>query len=198
MSIIVPTGDYTVTFIWSNELTSKNYTCSLGIIDNGSSREDPTQLADDAWTAATDGFPTFGGADSMADGWHFVGTSAMFQDTSGPIVGQHLEDVAGTGSDNDVPINCSVLVKKNTASGGRKNRGRMFLPPFFSGMVTDTNGVLGGIDGTIAAASVASVAIFLVGDDWIPCLHHSDGSAGTVINGYTGSDILATQRRRLR
>jgi hypothetical protein len=198
MGIIIPEDDYQVTFIWSNELTTKQYTTSLGIIDAGSHGGDPTALADEAWDAATDDFPNFGAAASMADTWHFVGTSAIYMSSSGPIVGQHLEDVAGTGSDNDIPVNCACLVKKNTASGGRANRGRMFVPPVYSGFTTDTNGALIGIDGTITAASVGSVAALLVTNEWVPCLHHSDGSPGTVITSYTGVDTLATQRRRLR
>ena len=62
-------------------------------------------------------------------------------DPSAPIVREVAAGFAGVAS-SDTPLNCAYLVRRTSVQGGRKNRGRMYLP----GVVTATVSSDGGID----------------------------------------------------
>lgn len=101
--------------------------------------------------------------------------------------------VTGTGS----PPNVAFLVEKNTAAGGRANRGRMFLPGVTESYVTDS--------GALIPAAVADWQVAL--DAWLEDLDtngspmvllHSASSDPTTVASLTIDGRVATQRRRLR
>lgn len=110
---------------------------------------------------------------------------------------------AGTQPDPLPPPNCAVLVQKRSTLGGRKGRGRAYLPGISS--ISDTLDS-GGNFGTGAADEV-SLAMENLGEDLqtdtaagpaIPVLLHSDATSPSTIVQYICSPKLATQRRRLR
>jgi hypothetical protein len=109
----------------------------------------------------------------------------------------------GTASSGIVLPNTSLLVRKQTALGGRKGRGRMYWPGF--GQVNNLQGngtILGGAMATFQAAF----------DDWQTALEsdvgpgaignlylfHTEEEAPTQIDAVIVQQRLATQRRRLR
>lgn len=101
----------------------------------------------------------------------------------------------GTGT---VPPQVALLVRKNTGSGGRRGRGRFYVPGLVETDV-DENGVVQGPD--VAAWQDAMDAFYaqLVVDDIPPHLLHSDDvEPPYLITSFTVDALTATQRRRLR
>lgn len=107
-----------------------------------------------------------------------------------------------------LPQNCALLVSKNTELGGRKNRGRFFLPGVLNenavnnigviepGTVTVYQGYATQFKDTLLQGGVTSqVACPMV------ILHNAGVGATpppTPVISLTVSSVIATQRRRLR
>lgn len=107
---------------------------------------------------------------------------------------------AGSGGGASASPNVAILVRKNTAAGGRTGRGRFYHPgpqesevnpngtlsgAFVSGMQTEVNDFFGAL----ATAGLDSVLL------------HSETSPVTTptpITSFTVDSRVATQRRRLR
>lgn len=135
----------------------------------------------------------------------FVGsTLRVGQDGGEPRVYEHAHAaVAGTQSSGALPPNSAWLIKKTTARGGKRHRGRMYLPG-----VPYTWLLTGGAVGTTQLASVQTAVDTLfdnvdgdttMGGMWIL---HSTGISTTPdptrVTGLVAADKIATQRRRLR
>lgn len=130
---------------------------------------------------------------------------------------EHTQPLAGSGAINtSMAPNTAYLVNKVTALGGRRHRGRMFLPGVFDGAVDDS--------GIVAGATVTQVQVAL--DDFLVSMGvfglslvilHSPsyvwGLVGgqprriyssatppepTPVTALTMTGMVATQRRRLR
>lgn len=97
--------------------------------------------------------------------------------------------------------NTAVLVRKNTGLGGRRNRGRMFLPGVTVSFVA--------ANGTITAANVTTLqtavnllhspALFAASNvDAMALFHETPPTTPTIVNSLDVQNLVATQRRRLR
>lgn len=139
-------------------------------------------------------------AGEIADGWTFQGGRLYVgQDGGPPAIFEAPTPLVGTAVTQNLPNNCAILVKKLTASAGRANRGRMFLPAFnaFENLI-DAKGML---DGGFRASVQTKV------DAWLETpareyriLHDSLSPVitPTPINNFVVDQRIATQRRRLR
>lgn len=117
--------------------------------------------------------------------------------SSAPYTGVITNTRTGTSSTDGVSPNTSMLVRRFTLMGGRRGRGRVFLP--ILGENTLGNG------GTIVPATVASwqtglndfmAAMNTIG---LPlCLIHSEDLTPSPITSLSVEATAATQRRRLR
>lgn len=117
-------------------------------------------------------------------------------DDDNPFVLRGL-DVVGAGGGNMLPINNSWLLKKTTASGGRRNRGRNYWPGVSEGAVTDSGALEGGVqtgwetnisdwlDGMVAAGLQ------------IVLLHQKAPFTPTIVEQVNIETRIATQRNRL-
>lgn len=146
--------------------------------------------------------------DKWTETWGAVGRSASYtfrgvylrvgQDGGPPVVVQVDSLSVGTGSQVPPPQNCALLVKKQTASGGRANRGRMYLPPYPIGEGDITaNGVIA--DGQVTTLQgVINTWLNEVGAYVV--LHDSESpvTTPTPITSFILDRVIATQRRRLR
>jgi hypothetical protein len=105
--------------------------------------------------------------------------------------------LSGTVGGQAAPPNLALLVRKNTALGGRRGRGRCYIPglPEFA---LDQNGLVVSSIITIAqdfftdwggAMVLASKPLHLL---------HGDATSPTAISSLVVDGKLATQRRRLR
>lgn len=111
--------------------------------------------------------------------------------------------VAGGQSGTFLPQNCALLVKKNTAVGGRRNQGRMFIPSIVSEGACNN---VGQIDsGALNTYQTQATAFLNVINDPLTNMQmvilHNDppGELGpTPVTSLTVSNTISTQRRRLR
>lgn len=91
----------------------------------------------------------------------------------------------------------SVLIEKNTASGGRKGRGRMFMPGISESEI-DVGGALAGGYRTLQQTAWTAFLNALSADAIPMVLLHADATAPTPVTSLAIDATIATQRRRQR
>lgn len=118
-------------------------------------------------------------------------------DATGPS-SQVAATVPGTVNDPASPAGVAVLIRKNTALGGRRGRGRIYFPGIWDGAVS--------AGGTVASGTVDAIQLAInswnnelrigLGGDLV--LLHADLTTPTVISSFSVQSTVATQRRRQR
>lgn len=108
--------------------------------------------------------------------------------------------IAGAGVGTALPNNCAALLRKVTNVGGRRGRGRMYVP----GVLESSANEVGDLSAAALAAYV-SAGTSLVFDltalatiDSLVILHSSAPFTPTPITDITAAPRIATQRRRMR
>ncbi len=102
-----------------------------------------------------------------------------------------------------LPQNCTYLIQKRSGLGGRRRRGRLYLPPPPEGAVGPTGLLTAGELGLMQTAMTNWLAAMNTSpgiEDMV--ILHSTGISGTPaptpVNQLVVSPTIATQRRRLR
>jgi hypothetical protein len=132
---------------------------------------------------------------------------ALGTDGGEDLVGSDPTVGACTKSINTLPANCAVLVHKRTARGGRRGRGRMYIPWVGSSTSVTEGGVIPTVDVTpIQAAVTVWLSSIATGAGPVVLLHRpstpgtanpsTPGSPNTVTSMVV-DPLIATQRRRL-
>lgn len=157
---------------------------------------DEELLLDDVVAAFEDNLTPF-----VQDGFH--GTLVRAQiGTSTPgelIVFERAPWAGGSSTGAGLPPNVSTLLKKLTPRGGRKGRGRMFLPPMSEDGV-DAFGIISESQfAALATAATAFLSDLITSDQVIECvLFHTDApDLPEVITTLVPATRIVTQRRRL-
>jgi len=187
MAIVIPPGFMQDSFRFQLSTDPEPMISTMGV-DNNDTPTTMLQAICDQWIVR---FPA---AETLTQ-WTFLGaTAAVGQDGGPPVTIEEPRSVIGTENAIGPPNNCALLIKKVTGLGGRKGRGRMFLPVFnFGGDNFLANGNLGGgVKTTMDTALAGLLADF----DWV--LLHSDSTPPTPITALVCDPKLATQRRRMR
>lgn len=131
---------------------------------------------------------------------HVTGTTIDFvlgQDGPDDVVISRAWGSPGVAGGNMTPINSAFLLQKRTATGGRRGRGRMYLPGVGEGAVGDD----GTLDAGVAAGIQTNVDNWLGAwpGDWVPMLLHQVAPfTPSQITVISVSPKVATQRTRLR
>lgn len=199
MGVIVPDGEYQYNLNLTCDSVAKPMSVVLGLAHDGvGSAPTAVEAADALFDALTGSDNELFDASILSGEWNFLGVEGFRQSSGGPILGAHLETINGSGPATNVPVNCAVLVKKQTASGGRKNRGRFFFPPYVAGLAVNEAGVIQSSSADIVPIALADAQATLLEANLLMVIHHSDGTDGTPITGFALEGLLATQRRRLR
>jgi hypothetical protein len=150
-----------------------------------------TDAFDDViWTAGT----------SASNQYTFVGVEVTQMTGTGPVVASSSLNRPGTLATTVPPSNLAMLVTKVTGQGGRKNRGRMYIP---TAMLFETEVDHSGrmAAGTVTAWQNKWNAFLnrLQTDALQPWLFHSDpADIPTLITAFKVESLAATQRRRMR
>jgi hypothetical protein len=114
-----------------------------------------------------------------------------------------IAPVAGTNVNTPLPNNCATLIKKSTALGGRRNRGRMYFPcPIenevgpeganTSAAVTAWNSVVA----TLMPGGSIHTAFGVLGNPQV--LHETGSQTPAQVTDLACQAKIATQRRRMR
>jgi hypothetical protein len=126
-----------------------------------------------------------------------------------PIVSVRPTSQAGNRNAQFLPQNCCLLVDKSTNSGGRRSRGRFFVPAITQ---EDSVSDVGQISGSLVTELQAAMDVFFdalatplagMAAGPIPMfLLHSNGISSvpppTLVTKLTVQSVISTQRRRLR
>lgn len=194
--------DYTeLTYLFKVNTSPRIMTTAIGVLDiSVGGPRSVSDMADDGYSAmAASNNP--GAVGQMIDEYSFEGCVAAFGTSGGDLVAQHLQHTQGTVSDSPITSNCALLVRKNTALGGRRNRGRFFAPP------TLLNEGAVDASGNISSSPLASLQTLwtnlfngLATADLEPQLFHQGAGAPapTPVTSFTVDSLIATQRRRMR
>jgi hypothetical protein len=109
--------------------------------------------------------------------------------------------IGGNSLSNALPPNCAVLARKTTARGGRRGRGRMYIPWCVAETGVDEAGQIAGANRTPINTALAAFLTAL-GVNTVPMvlLHNpgltAPGAPNTVLT-LVADPLIATQRRRL-
>jgi hypothetical protein len=151
-------------------------------------------------TTANDAYDAFVGSGAMATmSTDTVLYLCAIEAPSGNVA-NYFEDNAGGEAGASMPPNCAQLVQKRTALAGRKQRGRLYLPPMRA-TYYNSSGILGA---TQAADLQDAMDDFLTAFNAIgtgleaDILHSDIGDSPTEITSLVVEAQLSTQRRRLR
>jgi hypothetical protein len=112
--------------------------------------------------------------------------------------------MVGTHNVPKLPQNCALLVKKQTALGGRQNRGRFFLPGMLTEEGVNNVGVIAAGDRQSYQNKASSMLTSLaVGPLIAPMvILHNDTPTPvpdpTPVTSLYVDNVISTQRRRLR
>lgn len=138
-------------------------------------------------------------AAGMQSGWAFLGTWVDWQTPTGFIRYEENLNVLGTQVAPGLPSNCALLVRKLTALGGRKNKGRFYFPScyLFEANV-DQRGVIAGTQLTALQTAFSNFHASLILNDVQPVLLHDGPEVPTNITQLAVQPTIATQRRRMR
>ena len=197
-SVIIPPGFAQVFFRFRCTGDNEEMLTSIGVRTTGSP-PDPSALAVDMADAWLDAWP----ASDLSNTFTFWGTRVFIGNDGDPIIGETTGTTAGTGSNAALPNNCAILMQKRTALGGRRNRGRCFIPSgYLPEIGVDQAGVIAG--GTLTSLSGNASDLFTrltsggVESDQVVVLHSSSPSTPTPVTALTIAGKIATQRTRMR
>lgn len=189
----IPTGYLEATYVWQQTGIQREMVNVMGHeVPGAVTNPDVMALTlFDFWSLALKG--------QQSTSFIFQRVEVRVGNDGDPLLGSFTGSTVGTGGINALPVNTSVLVTKRTAVGGRRNRGRMFLPGFCDESNVGPNGLM-----TVAELNSIQAAIIewyddLVAAGWAPYILHADPlDAPTEITGLQANQLLATQRRRMR
>lgn len=192
----IPEGFANVRYVFTNAAIQDPMGFTLGCQPlPGMDAEAVADAARVQWTTVFGYSPTV-----IISGWRFEGCMVTLTKAGQPTVGDSLVPVVGSLASPGAVAHTAVLVRKQTAAGGRKNRGRMYWPPF--SLKEISVGVAGELESVFLAGLQDSMAVWhtgMVGDDIPPwLLHTSPADTPTPITSFAVQGIAATQRRRIR
>ncbi len=150
----IPDGYAVASLKWLAAGDQQPMICTLGLDVVSASSPTPSEVANlvsTAWLSAW-------AITTLSSLYTFIGTEVTFGPQPGE--GPSAEDVrasVGTLAASPLTSNTALLVKKLTALGGRRNRGRMYLPGGYVGEVdVDQNGFITVANTAILQARMAN------------------------------------------
>nr|CRY98157.1 hypothetical protein [uncultured prokaryote] len=129
-------------------------------------------------------------------------TMRVGQDGGEPLVYEASSSGLGTNSGQYAPQNVALLIQKRSVLGGRKNRGRLFMPAVTEGAVDNVGQIAGGTVDIYQDLCDEWLTSFLPVDEipgygqWV--ILHTGPDTPTPVTSLRVEPVVATQRRRLR
>ncbi len=201
MALVIPNQFGVLTLRWIAENDPEEMVSTLGYGAFGTNPDDVVAIAagfNSDWKAA---FP----ASAFSSRYTYKGVRIQHRPAAGGdlIEAEITENIVGTGTSNPLPSNTALLVRKTSSIGGRKHKGRMYIPPWWLPEVNiDSNGRMISVD--VASLQTRFTAFFdatllQTEPNVAPVVLHSAAiTPPTVIEALVVQDQVATQRRRMR
>lgn len=206
MATIIPPGFGLMTLNLKHESAIRSWAVTIGldISDAGGAWED-------ALIEASSAFRVTSGVMSFMDTNVKLTTATLKVGSDGgdgPLV-EFTYNEPGGRSGSAAPANLATLVRKVTASGGRRGRGRFYWPALVMDGEVDELGLLSStlVDDLQGAFNLAHASLMSgLGGSPIPTppvvLHDSEGAGiepvPTPITSFSVQQLAGTQRRRMR
>lgn len=196
----IPVGNKEATFVFSVDGNTRSITFAIGIADlDVLSPRTNLELADlisQNWSVAGAPFQP----SNMPSEYNLLNVTVTEMTETGPLTAISANGSNGSGGQAPVPINSALLVTKNTALGGRRNKGRMYVPPFLPGeSQVDANGNLAaGVQATLQGQFDVATDGDLADDIGYLLYHQTGDPTPTAITSLVVNNLIATQRRRMR
>lgn len=197
MPVVIPDGDAVVAHAWLSTGDAELMISTHGL--NPSIPEmDAENMADAVVNARAVANPFSG--DNLCTSWTYRGFTLYKKVGAGSVVVERPVLFAGTNASETCPVNCSMLVQKRTGLGGRRLRGRMYLPAgFLPQNQVDNNGFITSLWSGQLQTDLTSYLENLVLQLCPMAIHHSTPPFdGTMVTQLAVQPLIATQRRRLR
>ncbi len=194
--MFIPAGYAQFTWRAVNTASGQIFNTSIGATVEDLTEENRDDVEAAFWDA-----DSFGGL--TWEGWASLGllTKVGTSDPSEPITFEGAAGAVGGGTGDPSPPNLSVLVKKLTDRGGRRGRGRMYIPgpqePWVNGAGQISTDGLEAYNGALTVFVDALAEISGIGE---PVLLHTLETDGlpNAITSWVLESMAATQRRRMR
>ncbi len=106
---------------------------------------------------------------------------------------------AGGAAQTSVPPSVAVLIQKLSATGGKRGRGRLYVPWLLATSVVDEGGAIAGATVTnlqTKATAFRTAIIAIAGGSAIVILHQSGSATPAIVTSLRVDPRIATQRRR--
>ena len=194
-----PAGFFEMTAVYQMTTLPRVATWSLGFEDTLIVDPDPVDAANELYSMLiASGRPCT--ASNMCDTWRFMRVHVTKMLESGPVVGEYGTPVTGTASTQPLTVNTAVLINKTTGLGGRRNRGRMFVPPVKPQEAgVDGTGLISSIELSTLQGLWDSFYGQMITTGYTPQLFHQTAPfTPTPVTGFVVQPMVATQRRRMR
>nr|CRY96175.1 hypothetical protein [uncultured prokaryote] len=135
----------------------------------------------------------------MLNGWTYGTCTVIYGTPTGPLTFEDTISNSGEAGEGGMAVNSAVLVRKNTSSGGRANRGRLFSPPFaLIESKVSQSGVIATADRDAIQSHWAQFLTNLETAGYqMVILHSNPLMPPTTVISLTVDSVIATQRRRL-
>lgn len=189
--MIIPENFAQATFIWGGAALPTGAVTTLGILNDGEeSEESVSESVNFLWGEHV--------VPALSDDIIHLSTKVKWGPNLTGAEYEFASNVAGTVTGQCSPPNVTLLVKKVTGMGGRKGRGRMYLP----GVSEASTDVAGVLDETYRGQVETDLADFktdLAIINAFPVLLHTlEADSPNNITSFIVETSVATQRRRLR
>ena len=194
MPLVIPDGFAQVTFFMSGAGAPTGAACTLGVYNPGD--DNASQIAANVGGAWEDNIMP-----EICNDITFTSCRAKRGPTETGAFADVAFSTAGTLAGACVAPNLAILVTLETSLGGRRGRGRFYVPGAQesdvdeAGNLSNTrvglmNAALAGFQGDILTAGYGVVVL------------HSDGKSAlpspTSVDQFSTATLMATQRRRMR
>jgi hypothetical protein len=202
MSLLIPPGFAAVSLQITNSALAREAFITFGV--------DVSAAAGDFEGAAADVFAGFATAiDDKMDNACTLGptTLRVGQDGTETLVVVDPQTTSGTVIQSSAPPNCALLVTKRSTRGGRRGKGRMYIPWALDEASIDeagkvTTSVLNAWNVVLAAARLAlttnGVPMVILHSTSEPGTEHpTTPGSPNVVTSLVADSIIGTQRRRL-
>lgn len=122
------------------------------------------------------------------------------QDGVDPVIGFSTVSYAGTAVRESVAPALACLINLNTGLGGRRNRGRKYIPWALNDSAVSERGAVEPSSVSAWSSRAAAFRTALLAEDWVPVILHGTGSSSvpdpTPITSMVCSPVVSTQRQR--
>lgn len=199
MARIIPVGFGELSFVLTGGDGTAPYVTTLGVNLNGVAGDDYVAAANDAMALYGETIGQYTSDELQIERVVLLvglggGTSGSVESTLPPIPGANLGAM--------MPLSMAPIARKQTASLGRKGRGRSFLPGVLQRANVDEGGTLdpgyANDLGLVWEDLLTGLATLPVGGALAPVLLHNDGSTPSPIIGGSIAPKVGWIRDRIR